>query len=221
MTTSNTVIAIDGPAASGKSTVARRVASALGYLYVDSGALYRSVTWWLLRQGIPASDTARVLEALPRLEVEFRIGDGTVKYLVGGEDPGVEIREPAINENVSLMAAMPEVRARVTAWLQRMRGLGHLVMEGRDIGTAVFPDSPHKFYLDADPAERARRRHLEVVAAQRGTTVQDIGASIQKRDTLDSGRKTAPLRLAPGAAVVDSTRMTIEEVVRFILDCVR
>ena len=214
----NNIIAIDGPAASGKSTVSRRVAAALGYLYVDSGALYRAVTLKMLQFGVNALDFPAVAAALPRVAPEFFAADGAVRFRLDGEEPAEQLRSQIVNENVSAVAANPDVRRQVTAWLRRMTEFGSLVMEGRDIGTAVFPDAPFKFYLDADPAERARRRQLEIAARTDGVSVQEVGESLKRRDTIDSGRKTAPLRIAPGAVVVDSTGMTIDDVVRSVLD---
>lgn len=204
-------IAIDGPAASGKSTVARRVAHELGWMYVDSGALYRGVTWALLRRGIDPRDAASVEHAIGAIVLDFRIVDGAVVGSVDGQDPGAAIRGQVINEHVSRVAAVPAVRARIVAALRSMTRFGPLVMEGRDIGTAVFPASPHKFYMDADPEERARRRHAEMAAS--GAGVSDVRDQLQRRDAIDSNRRADPLRIAPDARVLDTTHMGIEAVV--------
>lgn len=211
------VIAIDGPAASGKSTVARRVAAALGRLYVDSGSLYRGVTWDVLRKRNGDGNTAVGAST----EFEFNVKDGAVRFAIGGVDPGIELRSSAVDENVSRVAADPAVRKLVVGCLRGMEKLGHLVMEGRDIGTAVFPDADMKFYLDASAEERARRRHAEVVERGSGLSVENVGSSIRKRDEKDSGRKTDPLRVAEDAVVIDTTAMTIDEVVVAILERVR
>ena len=213
----NTVVAIDGPAASGKSTVARGVAQALNAIYVDSGAFYRGVTWWVLRAGIPAGDRAGVIRGMANLRFEKFLSDRAVRYRVDGEDPGAAIRGEAVAERVSEIAAIPEVRNQVNLWLRETRELGPIVMEGRDIGSVVFPDTPHKFYLDADPAERARRRHAESIAREEGRDVAQVLESLRRRDTHDSGRSEAPLKVASGAQVIDTTHRTIEEVIQAIV----
>ncbi len=207
------VVAIDGPAASGKSTVARRLARHFGYLYVDSGALYRGVTWAALERDVPGTDTAGVLAVMGALQIEFGVEDGAVTYTIDGVRPGAALRTEVVNRNVSPVAAIPEVRAQVVRWLRDMAALGPLVMEGRDIGTRVFPASPHKFYLDADPEVRARRRLGEM--AEAGDVAQ-VGESLRRRDRIDSGRQVDPLRVAPDAMVLDSTALSIDEVVAAI-----
>jgi cytidylate kinase len=206
---SSDIIAIDGPSASGKSTVARRVAARLGRLYVDSGALYRGITWRVLEEGRDPAQAEQVLDSLRSMPIEFFVAEGAVRFLIGGYEPVAEIRSERVNERVSLVAAVCEVRAQATTWLRTMAAQGPLVMEGRDIGTVVFPDARFKFYLDASPAERARRRHAE----QEGTDVGRVMASLQTRDRRDSGRQTAPLRVAGDACTVDTTGLSIDEVV--------
>jgi len=211
----STVIAIDGPAASGKSTVARRVAQALDYLYVDSGALYRGVTWIGLENGIPGSDQEGILRQLGESDFSFFAEDGAVRFRVGDVAPSAELRTAQVNENVSPVAATEDVRRQVVAWLRDMTRFGNLVMEGRDIGTKVFPDTPFKFYLDASPEERARRRHGETAEP---VSVAEVGASLKRRDAIDSGRKIDPLKVAKDADILDSTNMAIDEVVQHVLD---
>jgi len=203
------VIAIDGPSASGKSTVARRVAARLGRLYVDSGALYRGITWRTLEEGRDPAIPAETLAVLRDLPIEFVVESGAVRFRIGGYEPVAEIRSERINERVSEVAAVPEVRIQATAWLRQMAAKGPLVMEGRDIGTVVFPDARFKFYLDASPEERARRRQGELA----GTDVVRVMASLQTRDRRDSGRPTAPLRVASDAHTVDTTGLSIDDVV--------
>jgi cytidylate kinase len=209
------VIAIDGPAASGKSTVARKVAKALGRLYVDSGALYRGVTWRVLRDGVEPADGPAVAAAMRAARFDFSVREGAVVFSVDGVEPGEALRTAEINRHVSPVAANPEVRRQVTAWLRDMVRHGPLVMEGRDIGTAVFPDAPHRFYLDASEEERARRRHAE--AAAQGASVEEVGRSLRRRDHIDSTRKTAPLRVAEGSVIVDTTGLSIDQVVERVL----
>jgi cytidylate kinase len=208
------VIAIDGPAASGKSTVSRRVAAALDALYVDSGALYRGVTWAALEKGFAGTESQAVLQVMHDSRFTFYIRDGAVVFAIDGYQPVAELRTEAVNRHVSPVAAMPDVRVQVVAWLRDMVRFGGLVMEGRDIGTKVFPAARHKFYLDASPDERARRRHGETRGA---ASVTDIRSSISRRDDIDSRRQIDPRKVAPDAVSIDSTQLSIDDVVAFIL----
>ena len=193
------IIAIDGPSGAGKSSVSRLVGSKLGYLHVDSGALYRIMTWQALARGV---DTV----------------DGRVAYFVNGEEPGDRIRTPEINAHASEVATVKAVRDRITATLRGMSALGNLVVEGRDITTAVFPDTPARFYLTASAEARARRRRKEEV--EKGIASQSeeaVKESLLKRDRIDSTRSHAPLRKADGAIEIDSSDMTLDEVVEAVL----
>ncbi|MCB1236727.1 MAG: (d)CMP kinase [Verrucomicrobiae bacterium] len=200
------IIAIDGPAASGKSTVARRVARELGLVFVNSGAMYRAFTWQALRKGVDCSDRAAVLDLLERTDFQCgeANGDGTVR--VDGDDPGDALNGADVNANVSIIAAYPEVRERLVAAQRAYADTAGVVMEGRDIGTAVFPGTPHKFYIDADPEVRARRRQA-----------QGLADSIADRDRRDSSRAAAPLSIAPGAEVIDSSDLDADGVVAAVL----
>lgn len=209
------VIAIDGPSASGKSTIARHVAQALGHTYVDSGSLYRGVTWKALQAGVPLEDAAAVADLARSLEPVFEAVDGAVVLSIDGACPGPELREERIEAGVSRVAANPAVRKRIVAWLRDMVRFGPLVMEGRDIGTAVFPDARYKFYLDASAAERARRRHDDV--AQSGVSIGAVQDSLKRRDKIDTTRAVDPLQVAVGAVVIDSTGMTIAETVATVM----
>ena len=214
----NKVIAIDGPSASGKSTVAKKVAVGLGFLYVDSGSLYRGVTWKALKEAVSTSDAGKVAEMLKTVDIIFFVGDGAVRFKIDGIELKSEIRSIAVNENVSKIAAMPVVRTKVVTWLRDMRSFGNLVMEGRDIGTAVFPDAEYKFYLDASEEERARRRFSEIHGGVEKITFTEVNESLKRRDAIDKGRKMDPLRVAQGAVIVDTTSMNIEQVAVYILD---
>lgn len=214
----NSVIAIDGPAASGKSTVARRVAQSLGALYVDSGALYRAVAWKALEAGVDPQDTDRVAVLAEAIDMRFFVEGLSVGFSIDAQSPGAALRVERVNQAVSPVATNPVVRHHVTNWLRGMRSLGPLVMEGRDIGTAVFPGATFKFYLDASPEVRAQRRHAEM---QEALTVDAVGASLSRRDQIDSKRTVAPLAVADDAIVVDSSTMGIDDVVNFILGAVR
>jgi len=215
------VVAIDGPAASGKSTVARRVAAQLGRLYVDSGALYRAITWRALQDGVDVGDSAAVVELAESLRIEFFVKQGAVWFKIAGVELDRELRTEAIAYSVSPVAAVPAVRSVVVSWLKQTASLGDLVMEGRDIGTVVFPHTPWKFYLDASPEERARRRYAETERRETDCSAVRIGESIKRRDRIDSGRKADPLRTASDAVVIDSTGMSIDEVVSLIVERIR
>lgn len=212
-----TIVAVDGPSASGKSTVSRRTAQAVGFIYVDSGALYRGVTWKCVKDGVDVKDAQAVTNLLIRMNMELVLKDSAVGYLIDGEDPGQEIRAEPVRERVADIAAQHSVRVYIVEKLRLMTKFGNLVMEGRDIGTVVFPDTPFKYYLDADPEERARRRAAEI-KQQEGT--EDVGAvlsSLRRRDQKDSSRATAPLQIALGAKIINSTGMTVEQVVDTIV----
>jgi len=212
-----TIVAVDGPSASGKSTVSRKTAQAVGFIYVDSGALYRGVTWKCVKEGIDVKDSQAVTNLLIRMNMELVLRDNAVGYLIDGEDPGQEIRAEPVRERVADIAAQQSVRVYIVEKLRLMTKFGSLVMEGRDIGTVVFPDTPFKYYLDADPEERARRRAAEI---QQQEGVNDVGAvlsSLRRRDQKDSSRATAPLQIALGAKIINSTGMTVEQVVDTIV----
>ena len=212
------VIAVDGPSGAGKSSVSKLVGKRLGYLHVDSGALYRIMTWQALARGVDVSDPAAVAAFADKVEIECRPEDGAVVYYVNGEIPGDRIRTPEINANASAVATVKEVRDRITAMLRAMGDLGNLVVEGRDIATAVFPDSPARFYLTASAEARARRRRKEEV--DKGVANQSeeaVKASLLARDLVDSTRRHAPLRKADGAIEIDSSDMTLEEVVEAVI----
>ena len=215
------VVAIDGPSASGKSTVSKRVAQELKFTYVDSGSLYRGMTWKALRAGVEIARPEQVIELMNRMKLEFYAENRVVQFAIDGEDPGLQIRSEPVRENVADIAAIPEVRVFMVARLREMVRFGDIVMEGRDIGTVVFPESPFKYYLDADPEERARRRSLELKSMEGVDDVGKVLDSLARRDRKDSTRKTDPLQIALGARVINSTSLTIEQVVALIVAEVR
>ena len=213
------VIAVDGPSGAGKSSVSRLVGKRLGYLHVDSGALYRIMTWQALERGVNVDDPAAVASFAQEVEIECRPEGGAVAYYVNGSAPGDRIRMPEINANASKVATVKEVRERITGMLRDMAKLGNLVVEGRDIATAVFPDSPARFYLTASAETRARRRRKEEI--DKGVANQSeeaVMASLLARDHIDSTRRHAPLRKADGAMEIDSSDMTLEEVVETVIN---
>jgi len=213
------VIAIDGPSGAGKSSVSRIVGKKLGFLHVDSGALYRIMTWQALVRKVDTDNPEAVAAFAPTVEIECRPENGAIAYYVGGEPPGERIRTPEINAHASQVATVKAVRDKITALLRDMTRFGDLVVEGRDITTAVFPDSPARFYLTASAEARAMRRQKEEVekgiANQSAETVK---ASLLARDAIDSTRKYAPLRKADGAIEIDSSDLTLEQVVDIVLE---
>ena len=212
------VIAIDGPSGAGKSSVSKRVGSRLGFLHVDSGALYRIMTWQCLKNGVDTSDPAAVAAFAKSVEVECRPENGAIAYYVKGELPGNRIRTPEINAHASAVATVKEVRDRITAILRSLTAHGDLVVEGRDITTAVFPDSPARFFLTASAEARARRRQKEEVDKGIANQSEDaVKASLLARDAVDSTRKYAPLRKADGVIEIDSSDMTLDEVVEAVV----
>ncbi len=212
------VVAIDGPSGAGKSSVSRIVGGKLGFLHVDSGALYRIMTWQALVRKVDTDDPDAVAAFAPTVEIECRPENGAIAYYVDGEKPGDRIRTSEINAHASQVATVKAVRDRITAILRGLVRFGDLVVEGRDITTAVFPDSPARFYLTASAEARARRRQKEEVekgiANQSAETVK---ASLLARDAIDSTRKYAPLRKADGAIEIDSSDLTLEQVVDIVL----
>ncbi len=215
----NRVIAIDGPSGAGKSSVSRIVGERLGFLHVDSGALYRIMTWQCLENGIDTANAEAIAAFAPCVEVECRAEGGAIAYYVKGETPGNRIRTPEINAHASQVATVKAVRDRITALLRGMTAYGNLVVEGRDITTAVFPDSPARFFLTASAEARARRRQKEEV--EKGIANEDaetVKASLLARDAIDSTRKYAPLRKADGVIEIDSSDLTLEQVVETVLN---
>ena len=213
------VIAIDGPSGAGKSSVSKRVGASLGFLHVDSGALYRIMTWQALENKVDTTNPTAVAAFAETVEVVCRPEDGAVAYYVKGEKPGNRIRTPEINAHASEVATVKEVRERITAILRGMTSLGNLVVEGRDITTVVFPDSPARFYLTASAEARARRRQKEEV--EKGIANQSeeaVKASLLARDKIDSTRKYAPLKKADGVLEIDSSDLTLDEVVALVLE---
>ena len=204
-----TVVAIDGPAGAGKSTVARRLAERLGFRFLDTGALYRALTLAVLRSGIDPGDAGRVAEFAGRARIALVVRGTSLEVLLDGEDVSSEIRGPAVTRAVSTVAATPAARAAMVPLQRAFAEGGGVVAEGRDIGTVVFPDAERKFFLDADPAVRAVRR-----ARERGEAdVAAVEREIRERDRQDSERDVAPLRAAADAEVVDTTRLSAGEVV--------
>jgi cytidylate kinase len=207
------VIAMDGPSGSGKSSVSRGVARALDLRYLDTGAMYRAVTWWMLREGVPVDDPAAVAARVGEPELRCGTDPGHPGISVDGEDVSKPIRTSEVTGAVSAVAAVPEVRRRLVALQREIIGTGGIVVEGRDIGTVVAPDAPVKIYLTASAEARAQRRSRELT----GATVAATRADMARRDRLDSTRQADPLARADDAVEVDTTELTLPEVITEIV----
>jgi cytidylate kinase len=200
------VVAIDGPAASGKSSVARELARRLGFVYVNSGAIYRAITWHLLEKGIHAEDIDHIAEVLESATISCWVHDSESRILVGNVDPADHLRDDRVNESVSRVSRFPPARQIVAQKLHEHARSDNLVVEGRDIGSVVFPDTPYKFYVDASPEVRLQRR-----------AAQGERDEIALRDHADFSRSVSPLVIAEDAYVIDTSHLTVEKVVREIL----
>ena len=215
------VIAIDGPAASGKSTLGLRLANALGYLFFDTGIMYRAVTWLALQRGIDVRDEAAVtalaektqIEVTPASRPDGRAGD----VLVEGTDITWETRLPEVEANVSIVSAYRGVRSALSQQQRRIGQRGHIVMVGRDIGTVVLPEADLKIYLDASAEQRARRRYDEIIARGAQADYNEILSKVIERDRIDSTRDVAPLKAAEDAIVLDSDKLDADEVFERVL----
>jgi CMP/dCMP kinase len=217
------IITIDGPVGAGKSTVARALAKKLGYRYVDSGAMYRAVAVAAIQERIDLTDEEALCSMIDRTRIAFRERGGRSKTCLGGEDISEEIRSPQASQASSMISVLPGVRRRLVAMQRRMgeRKDSGVVMEGRDIGTVVFPDADMKFFLDGSPEERARRRHQELVAAGVGSALAETMREIRIRDERDRRRTLSPLRPAADCIVIDSTNLDAEQVVNLMIERVR
>ncbi len=216
------LIAIDGPAGAGKSTVARKLAGLLGYNYVDTGAMYRAVTLIALTSNVSIHDTEALTRLAEELEIRFERGanDETL-VIANGRDVTRDIRTPEVSRFVSLVAQVPGVRGHLTDKQRTMAGLGQVVMDGRDIGTVVLPEAGMKIFLTATVEERARRRFFETAGEGYSISLQDHIDEIGTRDILDASREIAPLVQAPDAVVIDTTGKDPDQVVELILSLLR
>ena len=219
------IIAIDGTAAAGKSTVGERVAAELGYLYFDTGIMYRAITWAALQQGLDIADEPAITALAQRAHIDVlqpTVSDGRQYTVhVDGQDVTWDLRQPEVEAHVSAVSAYPEVRAALSAQQRRIGLRGHVVMVGRDIGTVVLPEAPLKVYLDATVEARARRRYRENRARGERVRYAAILSAMRERDRIDSQRKAAPLRAADDAVVIDTTKLVVEQVVEQVLHLIR
>jgi cytidylate kinase len=211
------VVAIDGPSGAGKSTIARRLATRLGFTYIDTGAMYRAVALWAARQGVDLADMHRAEQLALAAHIELTPG----RIVLNGEDITEAIRTPEMSNGASKISAISGVRRAMVAKQREIGEQTSVVMEGRDIGTVVFPQADVKVFLDANPAERVRRRHAELAAKGQSISQEQLAAEMHERDLRDSTRADAPLSQAPDAVYFDSSGMGIDEVEEAILKIVR
>jgi cytidylate kinase len=211
------VIAIDGPAGSGKSTVSRLLAARLGYLYLDTGAMYRAVALQAKRKNIVLKDTEKISKLCMDLDLHFRTLDRATRLFLGAEDISDAIRSPEMDMLSSIISAIKEVRDAMTLLQRKMAEQRGVVAEGRDMGTVVFPDAECKFFIDADPEVRAGRRYRERLARGEKVSRQEVEKELRKRDDQDRTRALAPLVPAEDAVLLDTTNLTVEELVEIMV----
>jgi len=218
-------IAIDGPAASGKSTLGQGLAEALGYLFFDTGIMYRAVTWAALSRGAPVADEQAITRLAEEVDIDVlppSVADGrSCDVLLDGQDITWEIRRPEVDANVSAVSAYPGVRQALTAQQRRIGQRGRVVMVGRDIGTVVLPEADLKVYLDASAEERARRRYNELLSRGQPADYDEILQGVLQRDAIDSSRAVSPLRPAEDAVILDSDRLDSRQVLEQVLQLVK
>src|SRR3954453_18132491 len=219
MAQKNIVVAIDGPAGAGKSTIARRVAERLGFTYINTGAMYRAIALWALRLGTELSDMHR-LEQLAK-EAKLELSSGGSRVVLNGEDVTEDIRSPEVTEAASKVSAVPAVRRALLGLQRKMAEKTSVVMEGRDIGTVVFPGAQVKIFLDADPHERARRRTLELKKSGSPADSDTVATEMQERDRRDRTRAEAPLVQPADAQLIETTGLNIEQVEEAVLKVIR
>ena len=213
-------VSIDGPAGSGKSTTAKFVAQKLGFLYIDTGAMYRAATLRVLALGVNPHDERNVVEVVTDSDIKLINRKGTQRVLLNKKDVTKDIRSPKVTRFVSLISSYRGVREHLVALQREMAENNNVICEGRDIGTVVFPNADLKIYIDCSTEERAKRRHLDLQAANVRTTVEQVKQELKNRDKMDSERELSPLRIPEGAEIIDTTNLTIEDQVKRLLDLI-
>lgn len=216
----NYIIAIDGFSSCGKSTLAKALAKKLGFVYVDSGAMYRAVTLYFLRKEIDMTDEKQVVEALKDLHIDMKERQGAVLILLNGEDVSDEIRKMYISDIVSEVSALKQVRVALVAQQQKLGKKHNIVMDGRDIGTTVFPDADLKVFMTADPLVRAQRRHKELLGKGEQITLEEVIENLAHRDHIDTTREESPLIRASDAVLLDNTDLDEAQQLSFVLNLV-
>lgn len=221
MNTHKIAVAVDGPAGAGKSSISKIVAKKLGYLYIDTGAMYRSVTWAVLHNHIDVNNQKAVEALLPELDLTMVASDDSCKVFIAGQDVTDFIRTPQVNNAVSIVASYKGVRQYLVERQRLMAEAGGVILDGRDIGSVVLPNAELKIYLTASVEARAMRRYLEVKGTVNEQTLEDIKDSVMQRDDMDKNRKESPLIRVEDAVLVDSSEMTFDETVEHILHLVQ
>ena len=221
MNTHKIAVAVDGPAGAGKSSISKIVAKKLGYLYIDTGAMYRSVTWAVLHNHIDVNNQKAVEALLPELDLTMEASDDSCKVFIAGQDVTDFIRTPQVNNAVSIVASYKGVRQYLVERQRLMAEAGGVILDGRDIGSVVLPNAELKIYLTASVEARAMRRYLEVKGTVNQQTLEDIKDSVKQRDDMDKNRKESPLIQVEDAVLVDSSEMTFDETVEHILHLVQ
>ncbi len=221
MNTHKIAVAVDGPAGAGKSSISKIVAKKLGYLYIDTGAMYRSVTWAVLHNHIDVNNQKAVEALLPELDLTMEASDDSCKVFIAGQDVTDFIRTPQVNNAVSIVASYKGVRQYLVERQRLMAEAGGVILDGRDIGSVVLPNAELKIYLTASVEARAMRRYLEVKDTVNEQTLEDIKDSVMQRDDMDKNRKESPLIQVEDAVLVDSSEMTFDETVEHILHLVQ
>ncbi len=214
-------VALDGPAGAGKSTIAKRVAKDLGFIYIDTGAMYRAVALKAIKSGITPSDEKEVEKMLPILDIDIRHQDGVQKVFLDGEDVSEKIRTPEVSVAASDISAIPKVRLKMVDMQRDLAGSHNVIMDGRDIGTYVLPNAKIKIFLTASTEKRAERRYKELLEKGTSTTFEEVKKDMEYRDKNDSTRAFAPLKVADGAKVIDTSDLNLEESINTVIEHIK
>jgi cytidylate kinase len=217
----NIAVAIDGPVGAGKSSIARQAARTLDFIYVDTGAMYRGIGLYAVRQGVVTTDAEKVTALLPDIKLDIKIIDGTQRVFLNGEDVSEDIRLPEISMAASNVSAIPEVRAFLLDLQRSFAKANNVIMDGRDIGTVILPDAEVKIYLTADAEVRAKRRYDELIAKGQDVKYEDVLADLNQRDYNDMHRETAPLKVADDAVIADTTQLDFEQSCALIVKIIK